>query len=65
LKIVNLGRFTDQKDQITILKAVNLLKDKINFKLLIVGRGIEEENLRNYIKNKRGRHSTRNCKKSY
>ncbi len=51
LKIVNLGRFTDQKDQITILKAVNLLKNKINFRLLIVGRGNEETNLKNYIDN--------------
>jgi len=51
LKIINLGRFTEQKDQITILKAVNLLKDKINLRLLIVGRGIEETNLKNYINN--------------
>ncbi len=50
LKIINLGRFTDQKDQITLLKAVNLLKNKINFRLLIIGKGYEEKNLKNYAK---------------
>ena len=49
LNIINIGRFTDQKDQITLLKAVNLIKDKIQFNLLIVGRGVEKENLANYI----------------
>ena len=49
LKLINLGRFTEQKDQITILKAVKILKDKINFKLLIMGRGIEKNNLLSYI----------------
>lgn len=53
LKIINLGRFTDQKDQITILRAANLLKKKINFRLLIFGRGVEKNNLKNFIyKNK-------------
>ncbi len=33
LKILNMGRFTDQKDQMTILKAANFLKNKINFKI--------------------------------
>ena len=34
LKLINLGRFTDQKNQILILKAVEILKkntDKINY----------------------------------
>ena len=51
LKILNIGRFTDQKDQITILKAANFLKNKINFKILIIGRGEEEKNLKKYIQN--------------
>lgn len=51
LKIVNLGRLTDQKDQITILKAARILKEKIEFKILILGRGIEEKKLKTYIKN--------------
>ena len=50
LNIINVGRFTDQKDQITLLKAVNLIKNKINFRLLIVGEGVEKDNLINFIK---------------
>ena len=50
LKLINLGRFTEQKDQITILKAVNIIKNQIKFKLLILGRGIEKNNLINFIK---------------
>ena len=51
LKLVNMGRFTDQKDQITILKAVNIIKDKIKFRLLIVGRGIKKKKLTYFVKN--------------
>ncbi len=50
LKIINVGRFTDQKDQITLLKAINLIKKKIDLNLLIVGRGKEKVNLLNFIK---------------
>ena len=49
VNLINVGRFTDQKDQITLLKAVNLLKDKINFNLLIVGYGKKKNFLLNYI----------------
>lgn len=50
IKIINIGRLTQQKDQITILKAVNILKKKkILFKLLILGDGKEKQNLKNYI----------------
>ena len=49
LNLINVGRFTNQKDQLTLLKAVNRIKDKIRFNLLIVGRGIEKENLLKYI----------------
>lgn len=50
-KIINIGRLTDQKDQITLLKSINLLRnnDKINIKLLIIGNGVEEYNLRKFI----------------
>ena len=51
LKILNIGRFTHQKDQITLLKAAKYLKNKISFRLLILGRGIEENNLKQYVKN--------------
>ena len=49
LKIINVGRFTEQKDQITILKAINLIKDKINLRALIIGQGVEKKRLLNYI----------------
>ena len=51
LKIINVGRFTDQKDHITLLKSINLIKDKINFKLLIIGRGVNKKEMTDYIKN--------------
>ncbi len=50
LKIINIGRFTDQKDQITLLKAINLIKDKVDLFLYVVGKGIEKNNLEKYIK---------------
>ena len=50
LKIINIGRLVNQKDQITLLKAAKYLKNKINFRLLILGRGIEENNLKKFIK---------------
>ncbi len=52
LKILNIGRLTEQKDQITILKALKILKKKnIKFKALILGSGVEENNLKRYIQN--------------
>ena len=49
INFINVGRFTNQKDQITLLKAINLLKGKINFNLLIVGYGKQRNLLLNYI----------------
>ena len=46
IKILNIGRFTDQKDQITLIKSLNEVKNKIDFEAIIVGRGI----LKNQIK---------------
>ena len=53
LKLINIGRFVDQKDQLTLLKSVNELKEKINFKLLIIGRGLYLDKLRKYINEKK------------
>ena len=60
LKILNIGRLTDQKDQITIIKSLKILKEKdINFKCIIIGKGslkdilnreIRKFNLEKYIK---------------
>ena len=49
LNIINVARFTNQKDHLTLLKAVNLIKNKINFKLLIVGRGVNKTKMLNFI----------------
>jgi glycosyltransferase involved in cell wall biosynthesis len=50
LNLVSVGRLTKQKDHITILKAVNLIKEKIKVRLLIIGSGKEEKNLTDFIK---------------
>ena len=50
LNIINVGRLVDQKDQMTLLKALNSIKKKIKFKLLIIGNGQLKNFLINYIK---------------
>ena len=53
LKILNIGRFTEQKDQLTLLKALNLIKKDISFQAIIIGRGKLHNDLIEYInKNK-------------
>ena len=49
LKIINIGRFTDQKNQILILKAIKYLKNRIPVKLLIIGRGKNYMGLKKFI----------------
>ena len=49
LKIINIARFTSQKDHLTLLKAVNFLKKILKIKLIIVGRGSCENKMRNFI----------------
>ena len=49
INLINIGRFTDQKDQITLLKALEIIKHKVKFNLLIIGYGEEKNNLINYI----------------
>ena len=48
LKIINVGRLVDQKDQITLLKALKNLKYKINYNLIIIGRGKNKDIIENY-----------------
>ena len=51
LKILNIGRLTNQKDQITLIKSLNILKKKkINFRCSIIGRGILHDILSKEIK---------------
>ena len=53
LKIINIGRFTDQKDQITLLKAINEVYKKVKLKLLIIGYGKNEIMLKSFVKKNR------------
>ncbi len=50
LKIINIGRLVDQKDHLTLLKSLNLIKNKINFHAIIMGSGILKDELIKYIK---------------
>lgn len=50
LKILTIGRLVDQKDQITLLKAINLIKNDLKIHLIIIGRGERKNELMNYIK---------------
>ena len=49
LKILNIGRFTEQKDQLTFLKSLKHLQKVIDFEACIIGRGIFKKKLQNYI----------------
>jgi len=43
IKLITVGRLVDQKDQLTLLKATNLIKKK-NIQLLIIGSGEKKKN---------------------
>ena len=49
LKLISVGRFTDQKDHLTLLRAVNLIKNKVDFKLALIGKGQNENLIKNFI----------------
>ena len=51
LKIINIARFTDQKDHLTLLKAFKIINSKINSNLLLVGYGQNERLIKQFIKN--------------
>ena len=51
LKLINVGRLTDQKDQITILKAIKNVISYRNIELHIIGKGELVDELKNYINN--------------
>ena len=46
LKILNIGRFVDQKDQLTLLRSLNNLKNDIEFEACIIGKGKLKKNYR-------------------
>ena len=50
LKILTIGRLTKQKDHMTLLKAIKLINFDLNPELIIIGKGNEFRNLKNFIK---------------
>ena len=50
INIINIGRLTDQKNQILILKAIKKIPNNIKINLIIIGYGHNEINLKNFIK---------------
>ena len=53
LKIINIGRLSEEKDHLTFIKALSLLKNKIKFEAVIVGKGILKNKI-NYLVNNYG-----------
>lgn len=51
IKMINIGRIVEQKDQLTLLKALKYLGNKIEYFLYIVGSGKEKSKLEKFIKN--------------
>jgi len=49
-KIITVGRFVDQKDHLTLLKAFQIIYKKINAKLVLVGQGINKKEYLQFIK---------------
>ena len=51
IKILSIGRLTDQKDQIIILKSLKILvQKKLNFRFLLIGAGDKGSELKNFVK---------------
>ena len=50
LKIINIARFTDQKDHTTLLRAINLVSKKTEVRLLIMGYGKNKKQIKKFIK---------------
>tara|TARA_B100001175_G_scaffold315737_1_gene327959 strand:- start:993 stop:2096 length:1104 start_codon:yes stop_codon:yes gene_type:complete len=48
-KFINIARFTDQKDHITLLNAFKNINNKIKYKLLIMGYGTNKSKIINFI----------------
>ena len=50
LKILNIGRCTEQKDQITFLKSLKKIENKISFHAVIIGEGPLRKKLENFVR---------------
>ena len=53
LKLINVGRLTDQKDLITLLEAFSKLIKTRNARLLLMGNGTDYNKIKLFIKNKK------------
>lgn len=53
LNIISIGRLTDQKDHLTLLKAINLLNENLKIRLAIIGKGTMRYKLQEYINEKK------------
>lgn len=49
LKIINIARLTKQKDHLTLIKALNIIKKEIKFNLLLIGYGSQKSAIKNKI----------------
>ena len=49
LNLINVGRLEDQKDHLTLLKAIKIVNERIKVKLLIIGNGKNQDELNKYI----------------
>ena len=49
LNLISVGRLTDQKDHLTLLKSINLLDKDFKIRLLIIGKGKNKNLLQNFI----------------
>jgi len=49
IKIIFIGRLVDQKDPFTFLQALKILNNKIDFKAIIIGRGIYHDKLKKFL----------------
>ena len=51
INILSIGRLEKQKDQITLLKAIKIVKNKVKIKLKIIGSGSQYATLKDFINN--------------
>jgi len=49
LNLISVGRLHDQKDHLTLLKSINLLKKNFKLRLIIIGKGKKKRILQNFI----------------
>ena len=53
LKIISVGRLVDQKSQLTLLRAIDKIKDLYKLNVILIGRGSDYHKIKDYIKVKK------------